>query len=110
MMKHHLWATLLSLSLFVTLIAPAQSYNSDKNEISAAKPYKILTNGKRITVQAKHNIKTVFVWTSNGHRVVEQKEINTTSYSFNITVPEKLFFMRIDMEDGNKFTQKIGVQ
>lgn len=110
MMKHHLWATLLSLSLSVSLIAPAQSYNSDKKETAAPKPYKILTNGKKITVQAKQNIKTVFVWTTNGHRVVEQKEINTTSYTFNLTVPEKVFFMRIDMEDGNKFTQKIGVQ
>ena len=110
MMKHHLWATLLSLSLSVSLIAPAQSYNSDKNEISAAKPYKILTNGKRITVQAKQNIKAVFVWTTNGHRVIEQKEINSASYIFNITVPEKVFFIRVDFEDGKKFTQKLGVQ
>jgi hypothetical protein len=107
MMKHHLWATLLSLSLSVSLIAPAQS---DKKEISAAKPYRILTNGKRITIQAKQNLKTIFVWTTNGHRVVEQKEINATSYTFNITLSEKVFFMRIDMEDGNKFTQKLGVQ
>jgi hypothetical protein len=110
MMNHYLWATLLSLSLSVSLVAPAQSYNSDKKEIAAAKPYRILTNGKRITIQSKQNIKTVFVWTTNGHRVVEQKEINATSYTFYITVSEKVFFMRIDMEDGNKFTQKIGVQ
>jgi hypothetical protein len=110
MMKHHLWATLLSLSLSVSLIAPAQSYNSDKKEVSAARPYKILTYGKRITIQSKQNIKTVFVWTTSGHRIIEQKEINSASYTFNITVPEKVFFMRIDMEDGNKFTQKLGVQ
>ena len=110
MMKHHLWATLLSLSLSVSLIAPAQSYNSDKKEISADRPYKILTNGKRITVQAKQNIKAVFVWTTGGHRVIEQKEINLTSYTFNIKVPEKVFFIRVDFEDGKNFTQKLGVQ
>jgi len=110
MMKHHLWATLLSLSLFVSLIAPAQSYNSDKKEIAAPKPYKILTNGKRITVQSKQNIKTVFVWTANGHRFIEQKEINSNSYSFNITIAEKFFFARIELEDGKMYSQKFGVQ
>ena len=109
MMKHHLWATLLSLSISISLISPAQTYFPGKNEVSANKPYKILTNGKRITVQAKQNIKAVFVWTTNGHRVIEQKEINSNNYTFNITAPEKVFFIRVDFEDGIKFTQKLGV-
>ena len=109
-MKKHL------LLLFVVLLCgsvlhhlPAQT-PSAKVETTSPRPFKILTSGKKVTIQAKQTIKTVIVWTSNGHRLVEQKNVNSSSYSFNITIPEKLFFVRLDMEDGRMYTQKLGVQ
>lgn len=73
------------------------------------KPYRILTSGKQITVKSNKDIKSVIVWTSGGHRVLENKEINTDSYSFRITVREKIFFIRVQLVDGKTYSEKIGV-
>ena len=81
-----------------------------KTENKSNPPFRVLTSGKKITIQAKQNIKTVMVWTSNGHRMIEEKEINSGTFSFNITIAEKVFYIRVDMEDGKMFTKKIGIQ
>jgi hypothetical protein len=49
-------------------------------------------------------------WTSSGHRIVEEKEINNTNYSFNVPSKEKLVFIMTEMSDGKRFTEKIGVK
>ena len=103
-----LFALLLSVS--VCDLLPAQATDAAKNQSVDSKPYRILSSGKKITIQAKQPIKTVIVWASNGHRLVEQKDIKSNSFSFDITIPEKIFFMRVDMEDGKMYTQKLGVQ
>jgi len=75
------------------------------------KPYKILTSGKQITIKSTKNIQSIIVWTASGHRIVEQKEVNTTSYSFNTNnVGEKVFFVMIGYEGLKPFTEKIGAQ
>ena len=95
----------------VSLLHPvsAQPFSA-KTENKSAEPFRILTSGKKITIQSKQNIKTVMVWTSNGHRLIEEKEINSGTFSFNITIAEKIFYIRVDMEDGKMYTKKIGVQ
>lgn len=75
----------------------------------SVKPYRILTSGKQITVKSDMDIKSIIVWTSGGHRILENKEINTDSYSFRITVREKIFFIRVQLADGNTYSEKIGV-
>jgi hypothetical protein len=111
MWKHYLCAAALILfSLSIAVPVTAQPFKTSVKEIKSAKPFKILTSGKRITIQSKQNISSVIVWTAGGHRLVEQKDINATSYTFNITVPEKIFFVRVDMGDGKMYSQKIGVQ
>lgn len=110
MKKHLLLLFTLSMIFAVSAHLPAQETPAAKTANTDTKPFRILTAGKKITIQAKQNIKTVIVWTSNGHRLVEQKDINSDSYSFNITIPEKIFFVRVDMEDGKMYTQKLGVQ
>lgn len=84
--------------------------NPESTGTPVAKPYKILTNGKQITIQSKHDIRSVMVWTSSGHRIIEQKEINAASYKFTISVNERVFFMMLETVDGKRFTEKIGVQ
>ena len=85
------------------------SGNSEELRTSAQKPYKVLTNGKQITIQSKQTLKYILVWTASGHRIVEQKKIDAASFSFAITVKEKIFFIMVEMEDGKRYTSKLGV-
>ena len=73
------------------------------------KPYKILTSGKQVTIKSTKEIRSVIVWTASGHRIVEEKAVNSTSFSFNIIVSEKVFFVMIQYEGSKPFTEKIGV-
>ena len=79
-------------------------------EKKITKPFKILTSGKRITIQSKKNIKRILVWTASGHRIVEQHELDTPSYNFTLPVDEKIFFLMLETMDGNRYTDKFGTQ
>jgi hypothetical protein len=76
----------------------------------AQKPYTLMTSGKQITIKSSKTIQQIMLWTSNGNRVVEQKGINTSSYTVNIPVNHKAFFLMIGLNDGKVYTEKIGVQ
>jgi hypothetical protein len=111
MLKNYLCAAALSIfSLSLAGPSAGQSPEIAVKVNNTAKPFKILTSGKKITIQSKQNISSVIVWTAGGHRLIEQKDINATSYTFSITVQEKIFFVRVDMGDGKMYSQKIGVQ
>lgn len=99
---------IVSLSLFV-LTAQSQPVNNElaKKEV---KPYKILTSGRQITIKSTRDIKDVMLWTTNGYRVVEQKQINNPSYVLNIPVNQKAFFLMIGLSNGKIYTEKIGIQ
>ena len=45
-----------------------------------------------------------------GNRVVEQKEINKSFYSFNIPVNQKAFYLMIGLVGGKIYTEKIGLR
>jgi hypothetical protein len=97
--------TLLSVSTYAQPVPGNQAEDARIN-----KPYKILTSGKQITVKSTKDIKSIMVWTASGHRIVEEKEVNSTSFSFNINVSEKVFFVMIQLEGSKPYTEKIGVQ
>lgn len=78
-------------------------------EKTAKKPFKILNNGKKITVQSSRNIKTILVWTSSGHRIIEQQDLNLPNFSFDIPAKEKIFFLRVELDNGKMYTEKVGV-
>lgn len=88
----------------------SRSATPTKSTEIIAKPYRILTSGKQITIKSTRTIKSVMVWASGGNRVHEQKDINTALYNFRITVSEKIFFIRVQLEDGNAYSEKIGIQ
>ena len=75
-----------------------------------AKPFKILTNGKQITIQSKQNLRSIMVWTASGHRFVEEKELKSNSYSFTVPSKEAIFYMMIETAEGKRFTEKMGVK
>ena len=114
MMKPFILKAILVFALSgATCIISAQGSTFKESGISSsptAKPYKVLTNGKQITIQPKQNLKSLLVWSSSGHRIVEEKELKTTSYSFTVPSKEKICFMVIETLEGKKFTEKIGVK
>ncbi len=114
MMKPFILKAILVFAFFVaTYIIHAQGNFSKNTEVAlspSAKPYKVLTNGKQITIQSKQNLKSLMVWSSSGHRIVEEKELKTTSYSFTVPSKEKICFIVIETLEGKRFTEKIGVK
>lgn len=97
---------LLALLLFACSFA----YTQAQSTIKDIKPYRILTQGKQITVRGTQNIKSIMVWTSSGHRIVEQKDINAPTYTFRVGVNEKVFFLMLEMEGEKRYTEKIGIR
>ena len=112
MMKPFIRKAMLFFVLFsATYIINAQGSAARNSEInSPAKPFKVLTNGKQITVQSKQNLKSLMVWTSSGHRIVEEKDLKTNSYSFTVPAKEKVVFMMLETAEGKRFTEKMGIK
>ncbi len=76
---------------------------------SAARPFRILTHGKQITIRSQQPMHSIMVWTARGHRVVEQKDLNAQDFNFTVTVNEKIFFVMIRMKSGQTYSEKIGI-
>ena len=90
-----------------------QVKKSTKSEIAtsaAGKPFKVLTNGKQITIQSKQNLRSLMVWTASGHRFVEEKALTSNSYSFTVPAKEKIFYIMIETAEGKRFTERMGVK
>jgi hypothetical protein len=75
-----------------------------------AKPFRVLTNGQRITIQSTKDISKIIVWTSSGNRFVEQTNVDASTYNFTVPSNEKIVFMMLELEGGKRYTKKIGVQ
>ena len=99
-------ATALSVLFFVSQAQSAGNQFIKKE----TRPYKVLTSGKQITIESSRNIQHVMLWTSSGHRVLEQREINADSYTFTIPINEKIFFLMVGLEGGKIYTEKIGLR
>jgi hypothetical protein len=91
------------------LATHAQSLPPDYR-MDKAKPYRILTSGKQITIKSSKDIQSIMVWTASGHRIVEQKEVNAGSYTFTVGVNEKIFFLMLELKGEERYTEKIGIR
>ncbi|HEX6847284.1 MAG TPA: hypothetical protein VF144_09910 [Chitinophagaceae bacterium] len=87
-----------------------QAPRPDKTSSVPAKPFKVLTNGRQITLQSKQNFKSIMVWTASGHRFIEEKRLATNTYNFTVPSKEKIFYMMVETADGKRFTEKMGVK
>lgn len=96
----------------VFIVAGAQPANNPitPTGIKETKPYQVLTSGKQITIKSIKGISHVMLWTTSGNRVIEQKEINNSSYTFTIPVNQKTFFLMIGLTGGKIYTEKIGLR
>ena len=114
MMKPSILKAILVSALFsITCFTHGQANQSPKSDITlstSAKPFKVLTNGKQVTIQSKQNLRSLMVWTASGHRFIEEKELTTNSYTFTVPSKEKVFFMMIETAEGKRFTEKMGVK
>lgn len=98
---------------FLSILTQAQPSgidNSVKEIEKPNKPYRILTSGKQITIKSEKDIKSIIVWTADGNRILEHKDVKSNSYTFRITVREKAFFIRIQLVDGKTYSEKIGIE
>ncbi len=105
-LRRLLAVAVLSVLFFVSQAQPAGNQSIKKE----TRPYKILSSGKQITIKSSRNILHIMLWTTTGHRIIEQREINTGSYTFTIPVNEKIFFLMIGLEGGKIYTEKIGIE
>ncbi len=96
-------ALAISLLQLPTKVMQAQTKNR-----SETKPFSVITLGKRVTIKSSTPLKTVMLWTTGGHRVVELRDINFNSCSFIIPISEKIYFLMIQIE-GKVYTEKIGI-
>lgn len=79
---------------------------AEKN--NSAKPYKLLTQGKQITIRSAQALDAVMVWTSGGHRVLEERSIDKNEFQVNLTVPSRVYFIMIRLKNGKTYSEKIG--
>jgi len=106
-------AILVSALFCITCFMHGQVKQLPKSEITIpapAKPFKVLTNGKQITIQSKQNLKSLMVWTASGHRFVEEKQLTSNSYSFTVPAKENIFYIMLETAEGKRFTERMGVK
>ncbi|MBO9659259.1 MAG: hypothetical protein J7527_10585 [Chitinophagaceae bacterium] len=108
LIKKILPIAVLLLSAVAIEAQPVLAAATEKNK--PAKPYRILTSGKQITIKSSKDIKSIMVWSSSGNRILEQKEINADSYAFRLTVNEKVLFIRIQLNDGKVYSDRLGIR
>ena len=102
---------LLAVAVLSALFFVSKAQPGDDQPIKKeTRPYQVVTSGKQISIKSNRNIQHIMLWTTNGHRVVEQRDINAVSYTFTIPVNEKIFFLMLGLEGGKIYTEKIGIQ
>ena len=107
---------IMSVSAFTLIVSlsmaqdPGPKNKSTVTEKNETKPFRILTNGKRISIESKEDIKTIIAWSASGHRFVEQTNLNVPYWNFEIPTNEKLVFVMLELKNGKHYTEKIGVR
>lgn len=100
-----------SVSRLVAVILFTVSFLSIKAQSTKkeTKPYRVITSGRQLTIKSSKTINNIMVWTTDGNRVVEQKTINNNSFTIDIPVYRKAFYLMIGLTNGKIYTEKIGV-
>ena len=100
-----------SVSRLVAVILFTVSFLSIKAQSTKkeTKPYRVITSGRQLTIKSSKKINNIMVWTTDGNRVVEQKNINNNSFTIDIPVYRKAFYLMIGLTNGKIYTEKIGI-
>jgi hypothetical protein len=81
-----------------------------KEEPPRTRPFKVLTSGKKITIQAKKDMVNLIAWTSSGERIQEKKNLNEKQFIFTAPSKENMVFILIEFGGGERHTYKVGLQ
>ncbi len=100
----------LLLSLLLFFVLNDLSAQAESARLIEPRPYKLLTSGKQMTFRSNKTIKQIMVWTAGGNRVAEHKDINASTYSIELPLSNKTFFLMVTFTDGKIFTEKIGIR
>ena len=98
-------ARLVAVILFTVSFLSIKAQSSKKE----TKPYRVITSGRQLTIKSNKTINNIMVWTTDGNRVVEQKNINNNSFTIDIPVYRKAFYLMIGLTNGKIYTEKIGI-
>ena len=71
-------------------------------------PYRLLTAGNQITIRSTTDIRTVMAWNAGGTRILERR-IGAAQFSFRVASAQKIVFVRIQLENGKTFSEKVGL-
>ena len=82
----------------------------EKQVANSPVPFKVLTAGKKITIQSTKNISNVIAWNRAGNRITEQKNLDATRCAFTAGSSDRVIFVMIELKDGRRYTQKIGLE
>lgn len=91
-------------ALFIATLLQAQPAGKKED-----RPYRVTTSGKQVTIKSTKDILGIMVWTSSGHRIVEQKDIHAASFTFSIGTSGRVFFLMLELKGNERFTEKIGI-
>ena len=112
-MTHPILRKMIAVSFFAGLVnismAQDPGIKSNVTVKTESKPFRILTNGQRITIQSTQDIQRIMAWTTSGHRIVEQTSFASQSYSFVVPNNEKFLFVMVQLKNGKHYTEKIGI-
>lgn len=82
----------------------------EKQIANSPLPFKILTSGKRITIQSTKNISNVIAWNGAGIRITEQRNLDATRCAFTAGSNDRIIFVMLEFKDGKRYTKKIGLE
>jgi hypothetical protein len=101
---------LLAVTFMFCLSALAMGQTTGSTTTKEIKPYKVLVAGKQVTVKSNKAIQQIMLWTHNGDRLVEQRQLNTGQYSFTIPISGNIFYLMIGLTNGKVYTERIGIR
>lgn len=95
--------------LAVLFIFPLSLSGRAQQAGKEVKPYHFTVSGRQIILKSSKGIQHVMLWTTDGHRVIELKEINNNYVQVDIPVNRRMFFLMIGLIGGKVYTEKIGM-
>lgn len=73
------------------------------------RPCTLQTNGRQMTIRSRKTLHRVMLWTPEGHRLAEYRDINSSTLTLDIPVYRKIYFLMVTFSDGKVWTEKVAV-